>query len=288
VVTNPYSSDAQPRTETPPGTHIPDPGIAAAVPAVDGPAGSDAPHGADTGVTAALQTLVLDSEAVHDFLDRLAHYVADHLSTTSRAVFCGITLVRARTGDTVASSSDRAQAMDEIQYTLGDGPCLDAARHHRINHLPDVDDPSAGWPEYRTLIAEHELRSILSVPVPLDPSGDSGCAINVYADSAHAFSDADIESTQRLARETADTVRIAVRIAHLSDTALNLRAAMDSRTTIDLAAGIIMAQNRCSQESAVTILKAASSARNMKLHDLAAAVVTSITAEPTVTHFNNG
>ncbi|MHA7264346.1 ANTAR domain-containing protein [Arthrobacter sp. TMN-37] len=70
-------------------------------------------------------------------------------------------------------------------------------------------------------------------------------------------------------------LRLAVRIARLSDTDENLRAAMQARTTIDLAVGIIMAQNRCSQDSAMTILKAASSARNVKLREVAAAVVAS-------------
>jgi GAF domain-containing protein len=248
---------------------------------------------AGRGVSAVIQTLVLDSEAVHDFLDRLAHFVADHLSTSNRTILCGVTLIRALSATTVASSSAHAQTMDEVQYSFGDGPCLDAARNHHTNYIPDVADVSddsdggARWPEYRAVVAEHGLHSILSVPVPLDPTGGSGCAINVYADTAHAFSAADIETTKQLAQEAANTVHIAVRIAHLADTAENLRAAMDSRTDIDLAAGIIMAQNRCSQDTAVTILKAASSARNLRLHDLAIAIIASITTESTSTHFDN-
>jgi GAF domain-containing protein len=240
---------------------------------------------AGRGVTAAVQNLVLETEAVQEFLDRLAHYAADRLSTPEQAVMCGVTLVRDRMNATVASSSDLARAMDEVQYSFGDGPCLDAARHQHTNHVPDVANETR-WPGYRAVIAGHGLRSILSVPIPLEADGSSGCAINVYAATAHAFSATDIETTEQLAEEAGDAVRIAVRIARLSDTAAHLRAAMDSRTTIDLAAGIIMAQNRCSQETAVTILKAASSARNLKLRDLAGAVITSVTADPTTTHFD--
>jgi hypothetical protein len=257
------------------------------------------PDTVNRGVAAVAQTLVLDSEAVHNLLDRLAHLIADQLSTTNRTVLCGITLIRARTTITVASSSAHAKAMDEVQYSFGDGPCLDAARNHRTNYVPNVaNTPEYGtssgvgrdndgrWLEYRAVIAEHGLRSVLAVPIPLDPAGPSSCAINLYADTAHAFTAADIETTQHLAREAAETVRIAAHIAQLTDTAQDLRAAMDSRTTIDLAAGIIMAQNRCSQEAAVTILKAASSARNIKLRDLATAIIASITAEHPTTHFD--
>ena len=62
---------------------------------------------------------------------------------------------------------------------------------------------------------------------------------------------------------------------------------MKSRTTIDLAAGVIMAQNRCSQATAMAILKNASSARNVKLRDVAATVVASVSSDATVTtHFD--
>jgi GAF domain-containing protein len=241
----------------------------------------------DNGVAALTQVLVLESEAIHEFLDRLSHFVADHLSTPMRTILCSVTLLRARSPITVASSSDEARAMDEVQYSFGDGPCLDAARNHRVNYVHDVTADTGDWREYQAAITAHGMRSILAVPIPLDQVGSIGCAINLYADTAHAFSAADIRTAQRLAREAANTVRIAVRIAHLTDTARDLRAAMDSRTAIDLAAGIIMAQNRCSQDTAVTILKAATSARNLKLHVLAVAVIASITTEGPTTHFDN-
>ncbi len=57
---------------------------------------------------------------------------------------------------------------------------------------------------------------------------------------------------------------------------------MQSRTTINLAAGIamaqngiVMAQNRCSHEKAIDILMKESSIRNTKLREVAAVVVAS-------------
>jgi hypothetical protein len=46
-----------------------------------------------------------------------------------------------------------------------------------------------------------------------------------------------------------------------------------------------MAQNRCSQDEAFELLKSASSARNIKLHLVAAGVVESLGQGPTRTHF---
>jgi AmiR/NasT family two-component response regulator len=61
---------------------------------------------------------------------------------------------------------------------------------------------------------------------------------------------------------------------------------MASRTTIDLAVGIVMGRNRCTQEQAFEILRAASSHRNVKLRDLAAELVATVGKGPATTHFD--
>jgi AmiR/NasT family two-component response regulator len=82
-------------------------------------------------------------------------------------------------------------------------------------------------------------------------------------------------------------VRLAVRISGLAETKNNLAAALESLTTIDLAACAIMSQNRCNQETAMRILKIASSTRNIKLRDVAASVVAAISGDQTTrTHFD--
>ena len=58
------------------------------------------------------------------------------------------------------------------------------------------------------------------------------------------------------------------------------------RNAVIMAVGIIMAQNRCSQLEAFEILKTASSTRNSKLHDVAAAVVNSLGQGPARTHYD--
>ena len=60
---------------------------------------------------------------------------------------------------------------------------------------------------------------------------------------------------------------------------------MESRTDIDLAVGILMGRNRCSQEEAVQILKTASNHRNVKLRDLATDLVASVSSAPPTTSF---
>ncbi len=68
-------------------------------------------------------------------------------------------------------------------------------------------------------------------------------------------------------------LRVALRITSLNELTENLDAAIKSRSVIDTACGVIISQNRCTQDEAFAILRKASSDRNQKLHDLAAALV---------------
>ena len=54
---------------------------------------------------------------------------------------------------------------------------------------------------------------------------------------------------------------------------------MQSRTIIDMAIGAIMAQNRCGRDAAFKILRNTSNNRNLKIRDVAAAVVASIAGD---------
>jgi hypothetical protein len=83
-------------------------------------------------------------------------------------------------------------------------------------------------------------------------------------------------------------LRLALRISRLSDARDDLSAALESGTVINLAAGIIMARNRCTRDAAFTALKDASDSRHMKLHDQPAAVAASVSKDAAVnTHFEN-
>lgn len=229
-----------------------------------------------------LQDAVLDSSDVEEFLNELTRLSVRALSSPGETVLCGITLLRPKRAGTVASSSERARKMDEIQYSFPDGPCLSAARSQTTMVIQDLNE-ELRWPEYTKIVLEHGMRSILAVPFLLD--SQARAALNLYADEPAAFSARAIEAVESYAQEASRALRLAVRIADHSETSLHLKAAMDSRTAIDTAIGIIMGQNRCSQEAAFRILQRASSTRNIKLRDVATALIQSL-GQATNTHFD--
>ena len=243
-----------------------------------------------TAVSGLLQDMVLDSEDVEEFLTKLVTVAGHTLSAEDDEVLCGVTLLRARTKTTVASNSLEAQKMDEVQYEYDDGPCLRAAREGTVQNVPDFDVEER-FTEYSRAIADHGMRSALGVPIPLEGEGEgegegeATAALNFYSPLVDAFNQDAIEAAEGFAAEVSASLRLAVRIAKLTESTADMRSAMESRTTIDLAVGVIMGQNRCSQDAAMSILKAASSTRNVKLREVAASVLRSLGQEPASTHF---
>jgi AmiR/NasT family two-component response regulator len=84
-------------------------------------------------------------------------------------------------------------------------------------------------------------------------------------------------STQRDAEPSVDAARASGRSTSGQNAENeNLRAALTSRSIIDQAIGILMAQQQCSTEVAFELLRKASQGRNVKLRDVAAQIVSSV------------
>ncbi len=235
------------------------------------------------GFSAELHQVLLDDEDISRVLNSITQLAAEHLSV-DRRVLCGIVLNRDRKNIVVASSSAEAEQMDEVQAGFDEGPCLEAQRTNTLIRVPDVEYETR-WPQYMAEVRAHGLRSVLAVPLGLD--GTASAAINFYTVEPGAFHDEDGESAQRYAEVASVVLGIALRIATHAETAEDRRLAMESRTAIDLAAGIIMGQNRCSQDEAMTILKSASNHRNIKLRTLAEQIISSAGHGPAATNFES-
>jgi len=123
--------------------------------------------------------------------------------------------------------------------------------------------------------------STLRIPLVLD--GESTAVISFYSPLAGAFSNDEVEQAHQFAAEASRALLLALRISQLGESRDDLAAAMQSRTIIDIAVGAIMAQNRCGREAAFKILRNTSNNRNMKIRDVAAAVVASIAGDTDMT-----
>ncbi len=231
-----------------------------------------------------LQDLIVGTESVADFLGGLAILAAAEISGSAREqVQCGVTLKRAKRTLTVGGSSPLAVHLDKIEQQVGQGPCITALQTEKPTLLADVrTDPR--WPDYQKRLHEEGILSALGVPLQL--GDDTSAALNFFATSTGVFTEDIIAEANTFAELAGNAVRLAVKVGTAQGTADDLSAAMRSRTAIDLACGIIMGQNRCTQDEAMAILANVSSHRNQKLRDVAEEMVVKISGDKPSTHFD--
>jgi GAF domain-containing protein len=216
---------------------------------------------ADAGNLKELHGVLLSTRSVEQFLHEMAVMAA---RLVRGGLSCGMTMRPNGRPVTVACSDDVAARVDEM----------------RDGHMVRIEDTAekARWPEFEAQAAAHGIRSCLALPLSTD--GEPVGALNLYAREASAFGTAEARRAENFAESASGVLSLAMRLA--SDAALidQLRSSLTSRTVIDQALGIIMAREHCNQTRAFAILRSASQNSNVKLRDIASAVVTSVTGEP--------
>jgi hypothetical protein len=67
---------------------------------------------------------------------------------------------------TLGSSGASARMYDELQFTLGEGPCLDSVSHRAPILVADLANPNnSRWPIYGPALLAHEIRGVFAMPV---------------------------------------------------------------------------------------------------------------------------
>ncbi|AGL18911.1 GAF and ANTAR domain-containing protein [Actinoplanes sp. N902-109] len=200
-------------------------------------------------------------------LDRVAELAQKTLPGASEV---SITLVRDRGAYTAAYTGNRALALDEWQYRLDGGPCLQAAADNATVSVPDTAAETR-WATWAGRATEAGMGSVLSVGLPILDTVSG--ALNIYGAEPHAFDEEAVALAHTFVRYAA----VALANAHLYDTTMTLaqhmQAAMESRAVIEQAKGIIMGERRCSPDEAFAILSKVSQDANRKLRDVAQALV---------------
>lgn len=188
------------------------------------------------------------------------------LDVLPHAAGAGVTLVhRDRRLATVAATSDLVRRGDELQYELQQGPCVDAAWEEEEVVAGDLAG-DARWPVWAPRVAtELGVRSMLCTQ--LFTNEHQLGALNLYAEAVDAFDLEDREVARLLAAHAAVAVAAAQQIE-------TLKVAIDRRTTIGKAIGIIMTTYRVDDDRAFDLLRRLSSHENRKLYDVALGILT--------------
>lgn len=220
--------------------------------------------------------LALLSAAPH--LDAFLHRVVElAASVVGDGASCSITVHRNDHPFTTASSDGFATSTDQLQCLAEQGPCLEALRS---NELVRTDDLAVDrrWPEFRARAVPEGVSSCLSLPLPVD--GRTVGALNLYSRERAAFQGASLRRADAFAAQCAAALTLAVLQTDEAELRRQLFEAIDSRSMIDQAVGILMAQRGGNAHEALALLRHASQQRNRKLRDVAVEIITRVTGQP--------
>ena len=224
---------------------------------------------------AGLQGALLKSDSLEQSLHELAVLAT---RTVRDGISCGMAVrPRGRPAPVTACSDPLASEADQVQYQQGDGPVLHVLRQAKPVRVHDTATHDR-WARFCRPAARLGSRSCYAVPLVsgTEPVG----ALALYARRPGAFGPDETARTDEFAEHAAGTLTLALRMASWAHQNDQLRSSIVSRAVIDQALGVIMATERCPQDKAFAMLRSVSQNTNVKLRDLAATIVTSVSGEP--------
>ena len=174
----------------------------------------------------------------------------------------GLTLLQDNRPDTIVATADFVRAVDDIQYGIGEGPCIMAAAQGVTVRSGSLGTDST-WPRFGPPVSKLGVHSALSLPL-IGSEGVLG-AMNIYAHAHDAFDDRAAELGELYAVPAAISVQNAQVLAQAVALAAQLETAMATRSVIDHAMGVLMSRTGCSPAEAFTRLKILSQHENRKL-----------------------
>jgi len=216
---------------------------------------------------AALARLSSSRLGLEDLLTQVATYAVRAIPGADGA---GLTLIEVDRADTIVKSAPFVREVDDIQYGLGEGPCISAAATGTTMRSGSLGGDHR-WPRFGARVGRLGVHSVLSLP--LRAGDDVVGAMNVYAHGKDAFD----ERAERLGEMFAVPAAIAVQnaqiLAQTQRLAANLQAALTHRAVIDQAVGIVMSRSGVTAEEAFTRLRDLSQREHRKLAEVAAGIV---------------
>lgn len=165
--------------------------------------------------------------------------------------------------ESLASTSDTADQLDQIQGKQHEGPCFDAATDELVNRIDDFATDTR-WPRFAAAAVKLGVRSNLSMR--LYGADRTAGALNVFSTKPHAFTAESEAAGLVLASHVASAILASRENAQLQSAVL-------SRDVIDQAKGIVMERFGFDDLAAFTLLRRLSQTENIPLATIAQQVV---------------
>jgi hypothetical protein len=182
-------------------------------------------------------------------------------------------------GVVLAATDERARQLEELQFALGEGPCVEASGGGRPVLVPDVADVGADrgmagssrWPRFGVAVADAGIQAVFAFPLRV--GGIRVGVLDLYRDSPGRLTAAEVVEALAFADAATEVV------LHMQDNAMHdgepaaLVGAIERRAVVHQATGMIAIQLSVSLAEALLRLRAHAYASRRTVSAIAADVV---------------
>jgi transcriptional regulator with GAF, ATPase, and Fis domain len=209
-----------------------------------------------------LADMALELEEGREFAE-LIQKISDYARVLVNADEAGVMVTHSRRDvETPAATGQLVVTAHDLQATYDEGPCLDAIEG-RATYVTGNTGNDDRWPKWGPAVFALGVTS--AIGVRLATRGRGYGSLNVYANRLDAFDQEHAQQVEVLAAHASAAFAAAERERGLTD-------ALESRTIIGQAQGILMQTFNIDAETAFSFLKRISQHENIRLHTLAEAI----------------
>jgi GAF domain-containing protein len=220
----------------------------------------------DIGVE--LAVLVVGTSSLDELLVGIAELAANAVPA---AVSASVAITAPAWSGHAIAVDERAARLETLQRRDGAGPGPDALRVARAIDAADLRTERR-WPAFARAAACAGILALRAVPMLVRAGAPIG-VLTLHGATPAAFDPEDRRLADRIAGFA--TVAVTGTMRSYDDTALSarLRQALISRSAIDQAIGIVMAEHTCSVDKALAVLRLRARHRGATLQEVAADLV---------------
>ena len=172
----------------------------------------------------------------------------------------------------LGASNEVSDLIEDLQYTLGEGPCIDAYHQDRVVTEPDLAAPAAGrWLAFTPPALDAGVRAIFGLPLRVGTVRLG--SLNLYRDSPGPLTGERHADALVVADVAARWVLEVQAGAPPGTVAQELQSGANFHFTVHNAAGILSVQQQISIAEALIRLRAYAFSHNRLLADVAEDVI---------------
>jgi GAF domain-containing protein len=211
-----------------------------------------------------LADTMVDDFDVIDFLHRVSARCVELLDCDEAGVLladaAGILRV-------MASSSERAHALELMQAQTDEGPCFECFSRGEAVSSEDLEVDKGRWPSFSPAALERGFCSVHALPMRV--RGETVGALNLFRMAAGNLDEADVPVAQGMADIAAVGLMQERSVRESRQVVQQLQGALTSRVVIEQAKGVLAERTQISLDAAFLRMRGYARNHNLKISGVA-------------------